>query len=459
MIRCQSSTTGRAFFGASEAACYHLAMLDLDLVRKDPKAFQKACDQKRIAVDVSKFLKLDEERRALLTELQTMQTERNAVSKKVPTIKDKAEKEKTIAAMKDLGEKQKELEIKLAGVEQQWTAMQLLLPSIPSPKVPVGKDDTENVEIRKEGKVPTFDFEPLDHMALGKKLDIVDVERAVKIAGARTYFLKGDGVRLEMAIMAFTLDSLVKKGYTPFAPPLLVHYDAMMGTSYFPGGEEQAYAVGVQPQKGAAIDSDGAYLIGTSEVSVTSYHKDETLEGESLPRRYCGISPCFRREAGTYGKDTHGLYRIHQFQKVEQVILCANDPKASETMHAEILKNAEDILRALKLPYRVVDVCTGDMGRGQIYKNDIETWMPSRKGYGETHSCSTFHDFQTRRLGIKYKDKDGSKKFCHSLNNTCIASPRILIPILEIYQNKDGSVMIPEVLRPYMGGQERIVAR
>jgi seryl-tRNA synthetase len=240
----------------------------------------------------------------------------------------------------------------------------------------------------------------------------------------------------------------------------------MMGTSYFPGGEEQAYALGVDrtPEVGLdgkdirSIESDRLYLIGTSEVAVASYHSDETLKASDLPKRYAGISNCFRREAGTYGKDTHGLYRIHQFQKVEQVILCEADPAVSASLHKEILANAETVLQALELPYRVVTVCTGDMGRGQVFKNDIETWMPSRKGYGETHSCSTFHDFQARRLGIKYETKDGEKKFVHTLNNTCIASPRILIPILELNQNADGSVTIPKVLRPYMGGKELIMA-
>lgn len=434
-------------------------MIDLDLLRQNPELFESACKVKNVKVDVRSFLKLDEKRRASIAEIQTMQAERNAVSKTVPTLKDKAEKEKVISNMKKLADELKTAEAALEPLEKEWTALALQLPSPPLPQVPVGKDDTQNVEIRKEGNIPSFDFPTLDHIALGTSLDIVDIPRAVKIAGARTYFLKGDGVRLEMAIMAFTLDSLVKKGYTAFLPPLMVHHEAMVGTSYFPGGEEQAYAIGVQKERGGQIESDEAYLIGTSEVSVTSYHKDELLESETLPRRYCGISPCFRREAGTYGKDTHGLYRIHQFQKVEQVILCENDPATSAAMHKEILQNAEDILKALELPYRVVDVCTGDMGRGQVYKNDIETWMPSRKGYGETHSCSTFYDFQTRRLNIKYKDKDGTKKFCHSLNNTCIASPRILIPILEIYQNKDGSVTIPEVLRPYMGGQKVIVPK
>jgi seryl-tRNA synthetase len=277
----------------------------------------------------------------------------------------------------------------------------------------------------------------------------------VKIAGSRNYFLKGDGALLELAILNYTLHKLVTKGFTPFLPPLLVNHEAMQGTSYFPGGEEQAYAVGVQ-RPGEAMESDEKYLIGTSEVSVASYHSGETLSEDELPKLYAGYSYCFRREAGTYGKDTHGLYRIHQFQKVEQVILCKNDMEESKKLHELLLKNAEEVLQDLKLPYRVVAVCGGDIGQGQYYKNDIETWMPSRDSYGETHSCSTFLDFQSRRLNIKYKDADGNKKFVHTLNNTCIASPRILIPILEHYQNADGSIDIPEVLQPYMGGKSKI---
>lgn len=432
-------------------------MVDLADLRQRPAAYADAAKKKGIKIDVTAFLRLDDERLALLKDVEAMRGKKNAVSKDVPKMKG-AEKEKAIKEMKMLSDDLKKKEEELSTVEIAWNNQQLLLPGIPLENVPVGKDDTENREVRKVGTLPQFDFEPLDHVTLGEKLDIIDIERGVKIAGSRTYFLKGDGARLELAILMFTLDRLVKKGYTPFIPPLLVHYPAMMGTSYFPGGEEQAYAVGVQKEKDGPMESDGAFLIGTSEVSVTSYHKDEVLKLSDLPKRYCGISPCFRREAGTYGKDTKGLYRIHQFQKVEQVILCENDPAVSAKMHQEILGNAEEVVQALKLPYRVVDVCTGDMGRGQVYKNDIETWMPSRKSYGETHSCSTFHDFQARRLNMKYEDAEGKKHFVHTLNNTCIASPRILIPILEMYQQSDGSVTIPDVLRSYMGGQERIVS-
>ncbi len=311
---------------------YHMPMIDLALVRADPKSYQAACKDKNIKLDVSAFLKLDEERREMMVDVQKMQAERNAVSKKVPTIKDKMEKEKVIAEMKTLGDNLKKKEADLLAIEEEWNAMQLRIPAIPLPSVPKGKDDSENVELRKWGKIPAFDFDLKDHVALGTSLDIIDIPRGVKIAGARSYFLKGDGARLEFAVLMFTLDHLRKKGFTEFSPPLLVNWEAMMGTSYFPGGEEMAYAVGVRKDRKEGIEPDDVYLIGTSEVSVTSYHGGETLALEELPKRYCGISNCFRREAGTYGKDTHGLYRIHQFQKVEQVILCENDPEVSAKM-------------------------------------------------------------------------------------------------------------------------------
>jgi len=233
-------------------------------------------------------------------------------------------------------------------------------------------------------------------------------------------------------------------------PPHIVSYQAMEGTSYFPGGEEQAYHLD---------ERDDKYLIGTAEVPVTAYHMDEILNESELPKRYAGYSPCYRREAGTYGKDAQGLYRIHQFYKVEQVVIASNSVEESEKLHAEILGNAEEILRLLNIPYRVVDVCGGDIGRGQVYKNDIESWMPSRNSWGETHSCSTFHDFQSRRLNLRYRDSNDKLHFCYTLNNTCIASPRVLIPVIELNQNEDGTITIPEALRQYMGGRSKIEKR
>jgi seryl-tRNA synthetase len=262
------------------------------------------------------------------------------------------------------------------------------------------------------------------------------------ISGSRSYVLKGAASILEQAVMRFTYDMLCRKGYTPMTIPVLVTEQAMIGTGYFPTGREQAYYV----------EKDQLVLVGTAEVSLTSYHSGEILKLEQLPIRFAAQSSCFRREAGTYGKDTAGLYRVHQFQKIEQVIVAPADPALSEKLHEELVNNAEEVLQALELPYRIVYVCTGDLGQGQVRKHDIETWMPSRHSYSETHSCSTFYDFQARRLKMRYKDADGSTQFCYTLNNTAVASPRILIPLLEVHQQKDGSIKIPECLHPYTNG-------
>ena len=312
--------------------------------------------------------------------------------------------------------------------------------------MPVGADESENVELRREGELPQFDFEMKDHVQLGAALDIVDIPRGVKLAGSRNFILKGAGAMLHQAILRLAIDRMIAKGYTLMTVPVLVNESVMCGTGYFPVGRDQAYLV----------ERDQMSLVGTAEVPLTAYHSDEVLDEADLPRKYVALSTCFRREAGAAGKDTYGLYRIHYFDKVEQVVLCRNDEQASIAHHADILANAEDVLRALELPYRVVNVCTGDLGQGQVQKFDIETWMPSRQSYGETHSASRFYEFQARRLNMRYRDADGAVRFCHTLNNTVIASPRILIPMLEIHQNADGSVTIPAALRPYMGGMAKI---
>jgi seryl-tRNA synthetase len=434
------------------------SMIDLNDLRARPDAYQDAADKKRISVSVKEFLALDERRKALVGDVDAMRAEKNRVSKEVPAMKGEA-KEKIIKEMKVLGDKQKKKETELDAVEAEWKAMLLQFPSIPHPRVPVGKDDKDNVEAMRWGAVPTFDYETKDHVALGEELDLFDIPRGVKVAGSRAYFLKGDGARLQQALLHYATDHLVNKGWALFSPPLMAGWESLMGTGFFPGAEEQTYALGAQQKRGESIAPDDLYLIGTSEVSVASYHKDETLKEADLPKRYCGISACFRREAGTYGKDTHGLYRVHQFDKVEQVVLCPADENQALALFEEIRVNAEEVLRALNLPYRILDVCTGDMGKGKVFMQDIETWMPSRNGFGETHSCSYLGAFQARRLNIKYEKADGTKEYVHTLNNTCIALPRILIPILEMYQNADGSVTIPEVLRPYMNGQTVIKKR
>lgn len=432
-------------------------MIDIALVRENPDLFKKgAADKGTDPKLIDELLAADKMLRELITTVEEQRAVQNAAAKKISQLEGEA-RDKAIAEMQKDKEGIKAQEQELKQAEQTYHNLLLLMPAPALAHVPIGKDDADNTEIKTWGEIPQFDFDIKDHVQLGEDLDILDIPRGVKVSGSRFYFLKGAGALLEMAILKFTVDKLVQKGFTLFIPPVLVQREAMVGTSYFPGGEEQAYAVGVK-RDGESMEHDGLYLVGTSEVSVASYHQGETLDEAQLPLLYAGISNCFRREAGTYGKDTHGIYRIHQFQKVEQVVISKNDPEESARLHKMILENAEEVLQDLKLPYRVVDVCTGDMGQGQIYKNDIETWMPSRGAYGETHSCSTFHEFQSRRLQLKYKDKEGKKQFCHTLNNTCIASPRVLIPLLETYQNADGSITVPEVLRPYMLGMEVIEA-
>jgi seryl-tRNA synthetase len=307
--------------------------------------------------------------------------------------------------------------------------------------VPLGKDDTENIEIRKEGQIRHFDFEPKDHLQLGLALGMVDIERGVKLAGSRNYFLKGDGALLHWAVLRFAMDYMVGKGYVPMSVPLLMKDEAMKGTGYYPGSEDQTYR----------MEKDQLNLVGTAEVPLTAFRMGEILSADELPLKYVAQSSCFRREAGAAGKDTYGLYRIHQFDKVEQVVICENSVEESNKYHKEILANAEAVMQALELPYRVANVCTGDLGRGQAKKFDIEAWMPSRASYCETHSASKFYEFQSRRMNLRYKDPATKKNvFCHTLNNTVIASPRVLIPILELYQHSDGSITVPKVLRPYM---------
>jgi len=430
-------------------------MIDLDDLRKRPDVYKKAARQKNINVDVDTFLELDQLRRELQKMTDDMRARKNSVSKRMPSLKGK-EKDEALAEMKVLSAELKLREDELNQTEESWQRMQLLLPSLPHARVPVGKGEKENKEVKKWGAIPKFTFDIKDHVALGEALGILDIPRGVKIAGARSYYLKGDGARLHRAVLQCALDLLTKKGWTHFTPPYMASWECLMGTGFFPGAEEQTYAVGAQEKRGEKIAPDDLYMIGTSEVSVCSYHKDEVLKDKDLPCRYAGYSPCFRREAGTYGKDTKGLYRIHQFDKVEQVVLCRANEEEGMAMFEQIRENAEELLQMLKLPYRILDICTGDMGRGKVYMQDIETWMPSRNAYGETHSCSYLGDFQARRLNIKYEDTEGKKKFVHTLNNTLIASPRILIPLLELNQNEDGSVAIPDALRQYMGGQERI---
>ncbi len=420
-------------------------MLDIQLIRENPDLIKDGIRKKRMNVDIDELLAVDEHVRKLKGEVEKLRADRNRLSKEIPNLKG-AKKEKSIATVKDIREALTRQEPELRATEQRFEELMLLVPNPPSSEVPEGESEDENVEIRRFGEPPKFDFEPKDHLALAEALDILDMPRAVKVAGARMYCLKNEGAMLEFALFKFVLDHLVSKDFQPMIVPQLVKREAMIGTGFFPLGEEDTFFV----------EKDNLYLIGTSEVPLVSYHMDEILSEDELPKHYCGYSTCFRREAGSYGRDTRGFYRLHQFNKVEQVSICVNDPLVSRQEHDLLLNNSEGIMRALGLPHRVALACGAEIGQGQVLKHEIETWMPSRKKYSETHSCSTLHEFQARRLKIRWRGKGGKTQFCHTLNNTAVASPRILIPILENFQNADGSVTIPEVLRPLMGGMERI---
>jgi len=414
-------------------------------IRADPEAIRAAAALKHVELDLDGLLALDEQRRKLIRSVEDNKAEQRRRGKAVGKLSAE-ERGPELAALGELKAVIVREEAELEAAMEAWEALMLRVPSIPDPAVPAGKDDTENVELRREGEIPDRGFELLDHMELGTRLGMIDVERGVRMSGARFYVLSGAGTLLHRAVLNFAMDHMVKKGFTPMEVPVLVRDPAMVGTAYFPGGEDQAYQ----------LEKDNLNLVGTAEVPLTSFRAGEILDPEELPLRFVAQSYCFRREAGAGGKDTRGLYRIHQFQKVEQVVVLHADEEASRAEHMQILENSEEVMRALELPYRVVNVCGGDLGLGQIQKFDIETWMPSRNAYSETHSASRFHDFQARRLNLRYRDERGNTVFCHTMNNTVAASPRILIPLIEMYQQKDGSVVVPAVLRPYMGGLEVI---
>jgi seryl-tRNA synthetase len=392
-------------------------------------------------VNLDAFLEKDAHHREVLTLVESARAEIKVASTQLGGMSE----DERESALVELQNRKKALKLQEAterNLREEVRAWAMQLPMPPAADVPDGKDDSENLEIRRVGKLPEFIFPPKSHQEIGESLGMLDIPRGVKLAGSRNFLLLGDLALLEQAVLRMALHHMVKRGFQPVAVPMLVTRECMEGTGYFPGGEEQAYL----------SEKDDLSLIGTSEVPLTSIHSGEKLLEDDLPLRRVALSPCFRREAGTYGKDTKGLYRVHQFWKVEQVVLGPNDREWSEQEHLRMLAHATDLVDLLELPYRVVNVCSGDLGQGQVQKFDIETWMPSRKSYGETHSASRFFDFQSRRLDLRYRPTEGGKpKFCHTLNNTVIASPRVLIALLENHQQKDGSVAIPKALQPFFG--------
>lgn len=417
-------------------------MLDIKFIRENADLIAAGAKKKHLEVDIPKLLAVDEQRRALLTEVEAMRAKQNSVSDQV--VKASPEEKATlIAEMKTLKDVMQVKEKELAEVEKEWQLRMVAVPNIPDLSVPEGASDADNVEVRSWGEKPSL-AQPKSHVELMQNLKMADFERGTKVAGFRGYVLRGDGALLNYAVWQFVMDHFVKKGgFTPMLVPSLVKKVAFLGTGYLPQGEEDLYKT-----------QDGDYLAGTGEVATMAYYMNEVLDKKELPMKYVSFSPCFRREAGSHGKDTKGLMRVHEFFKFEQVVLCEASHQESIRLHEELTANAEELLQALQLPYRVVVNCGGDLGLGQVKKYDIETWVPSEGTYRETHSSSYFHDFQTRRLNIRYRDETGAMQYAHSLNNTALATPRILISIIENNQNADGSINVPAVLRPYLGKEK-----
>ncbi len=422
-------------------------MLDIKFIRENKDIVIAGAKKKHVDVDVERLIMLDDKRKDLQKIIDDKRAEQNVASQKIVSMVDLAEKQALIASMAEVKAAMQTTEAELETVMQEWRGLMVRVPNVPDMTVPEGESDADNQEVKTWGDIPAFAFEPKSATELLAMHDMVDLERGAKVAGFRGYFLKNDGVRLVWALERFVQDRFMhREGFQPMIVPSMVRREPFVGTGYLPQSEDDLYKT-----------QDGDYLAGTAEVAMMGYFMDEILEKKDLPLKYFAFSPCFRREAGSHGKDEKGIFRVHEFVKYEQVILCEARHEESVKHHEELTENSEKLLQELKLPYHVVVNCGGDIGLGQVKKYDIEAWMPSEKRYRETHSSSYFHDFQTRRLNIRYRDDDGAVKFVHSLNNTALALPRILAHIVENNQQADGSIAVPEVLRTYLG--KDVIAR
>lgn len=418
-------------------------MLDIQFIRDNPAAVKQGAERKQLNPEiVDQVLASDTERRTLIQQVDKIRRESNENAAIIEGQVHAGQKPdpQVIEKGRALKQQLKDVEPQLRQVEETFLDLMLQVPNVPADDVPVGPDESGNQVVRQVGEKTTFEFTPKSHQELMLSLDMLDTDRAVKIGGFRSYFLRNDGLMLEQALLQYALQLMIKHGFTPMSAPVLVKNEAMVGTGYFPWGEQDHY-----------VTQDGQILAGTAEVALTSYYQDEVLKEADLPIKMVGISPCFRREVGSYGKDTQGVIRVHQFNKVEQVVYTVADETLTREWHEKMTAVAEELLQNLGLPYQVLAMCTGDMGAGQRKKYDIETWFPSQETYRETHSASYFNDFQARRLNIRYQAKDGSLKYVYTLNNTVAASPRLLAAVVENYQQADGTIRIPEALQAFMG--------
>lgn len=418
-------------------------MLDINYIRENTELVKKACVDKQLDAQlVVDLLALDSERKPVLQQVESLRSQINANAAEIKKAVQAGDKPAAdlVENGRKLKEKLKAAEEKFKALDEKWQELQYQIPNVPAADVPVGADESGNQVVRQIGEKPQFDFAAQDHATIMEKLDWLDSKNAVRIGGFRTYFLKNEAVILEQAILNYALRMMIKEGFTAMNAPVMVNKAALLGTGYLPwGGEDHYYT------------QDGQALAGTAEVALTAYWGEQLLNEKDLPIKMTGISPCFRREVGTYGKDTRGVIRVHQFNKVEQVVYTVADEEVTREWHEKMLGFSEQLLQDLEIPYQVLLMCTGDMGAGQRKKYDIESWFPSQGKYRETHSASYFNDFQARRLNIKYRASDGTNKYVYTLNNTVAASPRLLACIIENYQSADGSVRVPKVLQEFMG--------
>lgn len=415
-------------------------MLDIKFIKENKDLVKMAVQKKHSSFEVDELIKIDEKRISLLSEVEKLRGEQNKMNNSIAVEKDFNVRSQMIGEMKLVKEELVKKESDLKETMVIWQSLMLQVPNIPDMSVPDGDTDEDNQEVKTWGEKTVFDFEPKDHVELMTGLKIVDFERGAKVHGFRGYFLIGDGARLCFAIWNYAMEFFGNKGFSPVIPPVIVRKANLYGTGHLPGDTEDYY-----------MTQDGDALAGTAEVPLMGFHADEILDMKDFPIKYLGFSPCFRREAGSHSKDVKGLIRVHEFYKFEQVIICEANHQTSVNFHEEINKNTEEFIESLGIPYHTVINCGGDLGQGQVKKYDIELWVPKEGKYREISSASYFHDFQTRRFNIRYRDEDGKLRYAHSLNCTAIPTPRILVSLIENFQQADGSIKIPEVLQKYLG--------
>lgn len=437
-------------------------MLDIKFIRENKEEIKTAIKNKNINLDLDKLLGLDGQRRGVEAEIGELRAARNKLAAELKTVKPTAEQ---ITQGKKYKKKIAELEKKLAEINEQYLELMLKVPTIPSTDTPVGRDDRDNVEVYKWGSPTKFKFKPKSHIELAEELDLIDFKRGAKVSGYRGYYLKNEAVSLVMGFLMYALEKLITKGFTPVIPPTLVKEFPLLGSGYFAGRKynpdlDEIYKIANDEKlPDGNLKKEDRFLIGTAEPSLLAYYADEVLDVKDLPIKFVGFSQCYRSEIGSYGKDTKGIYRVHEFMKIEQVIICPADIELSNRLQQEMIELSKELHKDLGLPFRQIQICTGDMNAGKYKMFDLEAWIPSRNGYGETGSASNFLDWQARRLNVKYKDKNGENKFVYMLNNTALPTPRILIAILENYQQADGSIKIPKVLRKYLPGKIKAIKR